>query len=75
MAETLSPVSEEVKVSQPDMDEEQLTLLKSRANKALNSIRKGDITELKSLKSPPEEVKRVMTGIILLLTGQKVASW
>ena len=36
---------------------------------AIETIKKGDLTELKSLANPPKNVKHVMTMVNMLMSG------
>ena len=50
------PAREEAKVAQAADDSDYQTVLLARANASINGLKKSDLTELKSLKSPSREV-------------------
>jgi len=54
------------------MQEQMETLEKAR--NAINSLKKADITELKSLCSPPRSVADIFVAVLILL-GKKDTSW
>lgn len=62
-------VTERAKICDIDLKKAEPALLAAQA--ALNTLNKGNLTELKSFGSPPEDVVKVAAAVLVLMSNPK----